>query len=347
MLAHGYQRMATERMQRFMAGLTIACLAGWSCGRTGPAESRSSLDAGSAARADAGPGPIDAQAEIAAYRLLAGERLDVLEVFFEDGSPQARREVLRDSDGMVNHGLFQTWHFNGQIAEEGFYFKGRKHGTYTVSSDTGLKQSEVHYRRGVRDGLALAWGDLGALRERAHYADGVLDGSYESWTGAKPLSRGTYRAGLEAGEWTYWYTGQEQVKEQGSFVAGTKEGHWQTWHDNGALRSEGTFAAGNPHGRTVEFDPQGRKLAERSHVEGLPVGLQIEWYPNGAKRSEAAYVGGKPEGRQTQWYEDGQIRAQGELSDGKRQGRWAYYNPDGTVNEAWTGVYESDQRVSG
>ncbi len=311
MTLQGYRRLAL---------LSIASLSSLACGR------EAGLEGPALAVARSAPGDtarIDPLAEIAAYRPLDGERLDVVAVFFEDGSPQSRREVLRDADGMINHGLFQTWHANGQIAEEGHYFKGRKHGVYTLSSDSGLKQSEVEYRQGVRDGLSLTWGDGGMLRERTRYVAGVLDGLHETWIGGKPLSAGTYRKGLEEGEWTYWYSGLDQVKELGS------------------------FAAGKRHGRTLEFDPEAHKLAERTYVHGELEGLQLEWYPNGAKRSETSYAGGKPQGKQTQWYENGQVRAEGELVEGQRQGPWAYYDADGTVNAEWTGVYESGQRVSG
>ncbi len=46
------------------------------------------------------------------------------------------------------------------------------------------------------------------------------------------------------------------------------------------------------------------------------------------------------------FYQDGSLQMEGELVNGLREGPWAYWRPDGTVNDSWTGTYESDVKIS-
>jgi antitoxin component YwqK of YwqJK toxin-antitoxin module len=284
--------------------------------------------------------------ELDAFELEPGQGLDVIEAFDPDGKPLFRREVLRDADGIVNHGRFQKWHPNGVLAEDGWYLEGHKHGTYVVVADTGLKASEVTYDRGQREGLALAWGQLGQLKERARYQDDRLDGDYESFAGKHPKAKGRYEAGREEGPWTYWYPDGTK-REEGSFHLGERDGLWRFWREDGTLETEQTFRDGALDGPAVEYDEAGGKRAERSYRGGVPDGLQVEYHPDGSVQSEARFSAGRLEGLQRRWYPDGTLQTEGEMRDGKRQGRWTYYHPDGTVNEAWSGQYEDDERVSG
>ena len=338
--------------------------------------------------------------EIAAYALQPGESLDVIESFPPDGKPLLRREVLRDADGLVNHGKFERWHPNGMLAERGYYLRGQKHGTYLVAADTGLKESEVSYRFGVPDGVSTTWNNMGLVKERAVYVDGKLEGEIERNVGTNPKERGRYEHGLEVGPWTYWFpaggkqaegefiagkrtgtwrtwfpeggglesegrfeAGLEQgdwvyyfptggKQAEGSFEAGKRTGVWRTWHqwhlpDTDGLQSEETYRNGVLDGPAVELDVEGRKTAERTYAGGVPDGKQVEYYPDGKPQAESLYSAGKLEGLMRRWFADGTLQVEGTMRDGKRDGRWSYFNPDGTVNEAWTGEYRDDVRVSG
>jgi antitoxin component YwqK of YwqJK toxin-antitoxin module len=334
--ARGARRLAPPAL------LLAATLA--ACTGEGPAPAPQ----GGQATAPAGEAPAqrDRPPEIDARPLAAGQTLDVLEVHDTEGRLRLRREVLRDEDGIVNHGRFQRWHPNGVLAEDGWYLEGHKHGTYVVVAETGIKESEVTYDRGQREGLALAWGQLGQLKERAHYVADRLDGEYEAFAGQNPKAKGRYEDGLEEGPWTYWYP-EGTRREEGRFQAGQREGPWRFWRQDGTLESEQSFHGGALHGPAVEYDEAGRKLAERSYRDGVPDGLQVEYHPDGSVQSEARFSAGRLEGLQRRWYPDGTLQMEGPMRAGKREGRWTYYHTDGTVNEAWSGQYEADERVSG
>jgi antitoxin component YwqK of YwqJK toxin-antitoxin module len=289
---------------------------------------------------ESGPPP-----EIAAFALQPGQSVDVIEAFHPDGRPLLRREVLRDADGLVNHGKFQRWHANGLLAEEGYYLNGQKHGLYLLVADTGLKESEIRYRLGVPDGPSTIWDELGQVRERAVYAGGQLDGPFETFVQGKPKEQGRYAHGLEDGPWTYWHPGAGKQAE-GSYTAGRRSGVWRTWYVSGGLKREETYRDGVLDGPATELDEEGRKLAERSYAAGVPDGRQVEYYPDGRPQSEAHYSAGRLEGLQRRWFQDGALQVEGAMRGGKREGRWSYFHPDGTVNEEWTGEYRDDVRVS-
>jgi antitoxin component YwqK of YwqJK toxin-antitoxin module len=295
------------------------------------------------ATADAPAGESDALAEIAAFVPGPGQSLDVVEVQDDRGQIVLRRGVLRDPDGMVNHGSFQRWHPNGQMAEDGHYLAGERHGRYAVIADSGLKETEIEYRRGVKHGESLTWGKVGVLRERAHYVEGVLHGPYEALVGAERV-RGRYERGREAGTWT-WTDLEGRKRREGEFAAGVRTGTWRAWHANGTPASEETYVDGVLEGLVTEFDESGVRRAERNYKANQPHGECREYHPDGAPAAHIHYSEGVPHGPQTRWYENGVVQMEGSMDRGKRSGPWIYNRLDGTRNEAWSGTYEADVRV--
>jgi uncharacterized protein len=317
------------------------------CGETDGPDARGDGGVGAAADQAAdgaqSAAPFDPLAEIEAFVPEPGQSLDVIEVRDERGELKLRRGVLRDADGMVNHGRFQRWHPNGQQAEDGHYLAGQRHGRYTVIADSGLKETEIEYRRGVKHGEALSWTKLGALKERAHYVDGVLHGEFESRGGATRV-RGAYDRGVEVGPWT-WTDQEGQRQSEGSFEQGVRSGLWRTWHPGEVPATEEPYVAGQLEGVLVEYDAQGVRRAEREYVAGQLQGEVREYHPDGSPSAVIAYADGVPHGPQTRWYEGGAVQMQGSMERGKRSGQWVYYRPDGSRNEAWSGTYEADVRV--
>jgi antitoxin component YwqK of YwqJK toxin-antitoxin module len=289
------------------------------------------------------PVAIDPLAEIEAFVPGPGRGRDVVELRDERGELTLRRGVLRDADGMVNHGHFQRWHANGQIAEDGHYLDGQRHGRYTVVADSGLKQTEVEYRRGVKHGEALAWTKGGDLKERAHWLDGVLHGEFDSRSGATRV-HGTYDHGVEVGLWT-WTDLDGARQREGAYAAGVRTGVWRTWHAGEVPATEEPYADGLLEGVAVEFDEAGVRRAERAYVANQLHGASREFYADGSPAAEVAYAAGVPHGPQTRWFENGVVQLQGSMTQGKRSGAWVYNRPDGTRNEAWSGTYEADVRV--
>lgn len=63
-------------------------------------------------------------------------------------------------------GKFMAWHPNGQKASEGNYDEGKQHGRWVWWHSNGQKQTEGHYTKGRRTGDWAWWNEAGRLEER-------------------------------------------------------------------------------------------------------------------------------------------------------------------------------------
>lgn len=85
----------------------------------------------------------------------------------------------------------------------------------------------------VKDGIFIAWGD-----------------------GPDKLIQGTYRNGLQEGEWTTWYaSGQRSAVDH--FHDGEQNGMHTSWYINGVKALEGKYVMGRREGVWTRWDPTG------------------------------------------------------------------------------------------
>lgn len=277
----------------------------------------------------------------------AQDRIEVLEERYADGTLKLRREVRRDKDGVVNHGLFESWHPNGQLARKGRAVDGRWDGLVVEYWINGRPKDESEYKLGVRHGKHNAWWLEGPPKRLENYKDGKLHGKYEDFRfgpTSHKFAEGAYVEGQQDGPWKEFYP-EGVVASAGTYKLGLKHGLWIYHSREGKKTSEESYADGALDGVSREFAPSGALLSEAHYKAGKSEGLRIEWYESGGKKSETHYVGGLPNGRSTAWFEDGKKRSEGELVEGKRTGPWTYWNPDGTVNASFSGRYQDDKRV--
>ena len=111
------------------------------------------------------------------------------------------------------HGLFRTWHDNGQLCEVSWYEHGKEHGTtkqydidgtligtYTMVHGTGIDlwferqgilAEERHCRDGLRHGYERWWNeDNATVWQESHYWHGLEHGIFRQWNQAGRLRRG-------------------------------------------------------------------------------------------------------------------------------------------------------------
>jgi hypothetical protein len=85
----------------------------------------------------------------------------------------------------------------------------------------------------LKDGIFIAWGD-----------------------GPDKLIQGTYRDGVQDGEWTTWYTnGQRSAIDH--FHNGVQDGLHVSWYINGAKALQGNYRNGRREGVWTRWDPTG------------------------------------------------------------------------------------------
>ncbi|HLW70421.1 MAG TPA: hypothetical protein VKS22_07345 [Candidatus Binataceae bacterium] len=85
----------------------------------------------------------------------------------------------------------------------------------------------------------------------------VKDGPFIVYAdGGGKLIEGTYRDGVQEGEWTTWYeNGQRSAVDY--FHRGLQDGPHLSWYANGQKAIEGNYRAGKREGVWTRWDPSG------------------------------------------------------------------------------------------
>jgi hypothetical protein len=96
----------------------------------------------------------------------------------------------------------------------------------------------------VKDGIFIAWGD-----------------------GTDKLIQGTYRDGLQEGEWTTWNaSGQRSAVDH--FHHGEQDGLHTSWYFNGVKAIEGNYRMGRREGVWTRWDPTGFTSKQETYKDG-------------------------------------------------------------------------------
>ncbi len=269
-----------------------------------------------------------------------------IEEFFPDGKRKSARTVVRDEDGILNHGPFRRWLENGVLAEDGQYERGEKHGRYVVYYDTGIPESIVEYDRGREHGVMRRYNVLNECIQESHFVQGKREGLERLWwDGAHLRAYTNWKDDVPDGPWTQWFF-DGSPSEHGRFENGRRVGEWVYRNPVGELQRVENYLDGRLHGRLAEYDEQGLLVREGQYQNGLAEGPQVEFHPGGAvKKSEIHYAGGRPNGSALAWRPDGTRESEGEMRDGLREGRWTYWNSDGSVHTELSGSYRAGKRV--
>jgi antitoxin component YwqK of YwqJK toxin-antitoxin module len=106
----------------------------------------------------------------------------------------------------LTHGVWRSWHENGEPSIESHYENGTLTGAFRMWSDAGrLLYAGRHDARGRMDGPFERWWPDGTPRLRWEMHAGVHDGPIEAWYPSGALRmRGARRDGRHQGVWTWW-----------------------------------------------------------------------------------------------------------------------------------------------
>ena len=239
--------------------------------------------------------------------------------FFEHGGIRIRRQWV---DGVL-HGSFNAWFRSGMARSDGEYWNGERHGCWKRYNEEGGLRSSKDYVRGKPHGTFREWYKSGVERTVTQFAAGLRSGSERE------------------------YGREGQLLFERHYEAGALDGSFVEYHADGTTEKlRGQYQADEKTGTWIVADPSGRRIQEERFVAGRKHGLETRWLPDGTKVSEVTYSAGERTGLTKGWYADATPQMEGELVNGQREGPWTYWRPDGTVNESWTGTYESDVKTS-
>ena len=102
-------------------------------------------------------------------------RLDLAEIAYEDGGTHFRysRYLAADRTRWIRHGLYRSYHRNGQVATEGEYQDGAETGVWRDFHENGVVAAQGEYSDGKEHGMWLFWSPAGQLEKQIEYVDGV------------------------------------------------------------------------------------------------------------------------------------------------------------------------------
>ncbi|KAA0213017.1 toxin-antitoxin system YwqK family antitoxin [bacterium] len=160
-----------------------------------------------------------------------------------DSDSGLRVGVILLEPAAVRHGLYESWHENGQL------------------------ECRAEYRDGNLVGSYSAWYDNGQLRETSEYEDGRRHGVMRTFfaNGQRALES-NWVGGVMHGGYTAWYAGG-QLNATGQFLDGLRDGYWAYWNEDGSKAAEGRFERDEEVGEWLRYGSTPQESVQESHEE--------------------------------------------------------------------------------
>jgi hypothetical protein len=119
-------------------------------------------------------------------------------------------------------------------------------------------------------------------RATGEVCEGVRQGPWEFayLINGKRLRKGSYKDGVEVGNWTFWYKSGRK-RSEGRFKAGQRTGPWFRNHLNGQRSLEGSYEGGLRTGRWQRWHESGQLYEDRIYVAGRREGVHHKWNSEG------------------------------------------------------------------
>jgi hypothetical protein len=103
---------------------------------------------------------------------IADTKPSVKEEFHSNGKLQSRTMYQSKNDGGEKHGLYESYHENGQLVGKGNYKDGKQNGLAESYLKNGLLLFKVNYKDGKWDGLFEEYHENGKLRYKSCWKNG-------------------------------------------------------------------------------------------------------------------------------------------------------------------------------
>lgn len=207
-----------------------------------------------------------------------GKRTGVWKTFYADGKPST--EQTYDAQGQL-HGLFRDYDVDGQLFCEITYDhdKARK-SVYLDRQGKPLQQNTISPK--------------GESTVRGLRPDGT------------PAYTGSYRQGLQQGEWTYVFRhGTPSARQR--YDHDMLDGVVETFHPNGRVRTRTTYETGDKHGRVEEYAADGVLRQDGWYVRGQQHGTWHDYYADGKLSEEYGFDRGDQNGLRRSYTPTGKL----------------------------------------
>ncbi len=133
------------------------------------------------------------------------EQLATVTEFHANGQLMSliEQKVLPDGSS-INHGISETYHENGKIAERQYFEDGQSVGTYETFFENGQMQLSYTLDGGTPHGIMRTWHASGQLATELTMNHGQAEGEVLAWfEDGTPESEGEYDQGKPVGLWLH------------------------------------------------------------------------------------------------------------------------------------------------
>jgi len=267
----------------------------------------------------------------------------ITKLSFKQGMLRSIEKLNRfDSQGRKN-GMWQEYHDNGKVKEEGNWYEGKKNGLFKVFDRKGELIRFEKYSDGelVLDDEAgfvpdvrKEFHETGELKLVGSYKDESKQGVFREYDkegniissiiyeNNQKTGEGIVDAvGLRQGEWILYYSGGEK-RATGAYKDGKKEGDWIFYHKNGSTEQRGKYKNDLPEGAWLWYYESGKRWREEQFRKGKEDGLMIEYDEKDKIVAQGEFVDGLKNGP---WImEVGDHREEGAFVDGEKHGVWKW-----------------------
>ncbi|MCP4439258.1 MAG: hypothetical protein GY810_09985 [Aureispira sp.] len=127
-------------------------------------------------------------------------------------SDQSIREIAYYRDNLQDS-IYQLWHFNGQLEQQGHWKIGKKEGNWEFWDKNGALLALRTYKNGFRHGVSKKWTSSGKLLKEYNYQNGLKNGTYNLYTPEGKLNeQGSFKEGLYTQK-IQWFTFRNKRKK--------------------------------------------------------------------------------------------------------------------------------------
>jgi antitoxin component YwqK of YwqJK toxin-antitoxin module len=295
---------------------------------------------------------------------------EVITERFPNRAVKIQRSIRQDRErNYVNDGPWTMFDEQGNVAAQGEYLDGRRHGDWMrvldrfagaeavfqppFTSQAHFEHGELHgtwtvvdsqqrivgsweFERGVLHGTVTLWYPEGQQRQEMHFARGIPNGEATAWKRDGSIAvREFYRDGEQLVPVVTWHDKQQKESEgwmiRSSFTIDTEVDWW-----NGIVEIVRQDRAGEDQrtGKWTEWYPNGIVRYTGSFENGAPIGEHVWWHENGQRRVAGTYQNGNREGRWTTWHTNGHKQEEGEFLAGVKDGTWTVWSESGEIVDA-------------
>jgi len=207
--------------------------------------------------------------------------------FTEDLTKIKSTYQVLEKDTTVKHGLYTSYHKNGNPKMVVNYLKGKKEGIGQIYLEDGKLREIAAFKNNQLNGERRLYNDsTKQLIIIENYKNNNFEGEYLSYHLNGVLKqKGQYLDNKMSGLWNYYYT-DGSLKETVHFENNTENGPYKAYHENGQLKAEGQYENEKRQGTWKVYHPNGVLEEAANYIDDWEEGL-IEVFDSTGKKIKA------------------------------------------------------------